>query len=237
MYSAVNTFEWCVLHIFLSGLKKKKKKKNCLRILAYLSFSLLLLFKLDWNHLLRWSSRLWKAFIRSPQSHTPSTPNHSRMAFTSAPCRALPLVEKAMWKHSSWHCVSTDSQHCDLSFGLKTVDLATAPPESQWPNAGCSPDTSWLVFLIKARDSPRRLNHDSVSVPERFPRLWQSDGLHVPGSRPLPSRARKSSPLVIYKCISRSDECMSYLHERALECWEPLERRSTSKSWYHAGVT
>lgn len=181
MYSAVNTFEWCVLHIFLSGISWKK---NCLRILAYLSFSLLLLFK-TW---LKPSPEVeldivGKAFIRSTQSHTPSTPNHSRMAFTSAPCRALPLVEKAVWQHLNWHYVPLT---------LSTVTYRSSWKRLTWPQypgvtmtkrrvltrhslIGFSYETLWHTLLMKSYQCIS-LKSSSLS--------WQSDGLSQ--SRPPP---------------------------------------------------
>lgn len=155
MYRAVNTFEWCVLHIFSSGIIFKE----CLWILAYLTFSLLLLCKLDWNHLPERDSILWKAFICSAVSHTPprvhththqrtqtpSTPNHSRMAFTSAPCRAPPLLERTVWQHLKRHYVPLTCSTVTCRSSWKRLTWPQNP-EGHDDQTQSSPDTSWLAF-------------------------------------------------------------------------------------------
>lgn len=129
-----------------------KLKKKCLRVLAYLSFSLCCCLNLIKNHLPEWSSILWKAFIRFTQSHThthPSTPNHSRMAFTSAPCRALPLGGESCVAAFKLTLCPTDSQHCDLSFIMKTVDLATVPQSHNDQTQSTRETRSdWLFTLL-----------------------------------------------------------------------------------------
>lgn len=204
MYRAVNTFEWCVLHIFSSGIIFKE----CLWILAYLSFSLLLLCKLDWNHLPERDSILWKACICSAVSHapprvhphthphtqTPPTPNHSRMAFTSAPCRALPLLERNYVAAFKATLCPTDLQHCDLSFIMKTVDLATEPGGSQWPNAELA-RYILIGFLLPTWD------YTSAPVAESFCLLRQSDGLYVQDTIRL-----YSLTLAVHKNWCRSNE-------------------------------
>lgn len=140
----------CSTYIFV----RHKLKKNCLRILAYLSFSLLLLFRLDWNHL----DIVVGIYPLHTITHTPSTPNHSRMAFTSAPRRALPLVEKAVWQHLNWHYVPLT---------LSTVTYRSSWKRLTWPQypgvtmtkcrvltrhilIGFSYKTLWLTLLIKS---------------------------------------------------------------------------------------
>jgi len=110
MYRAVNTFEWCVLHIFLSGISQKKKMplNFCIFKLLLYCCCLNLIETISQSGAWYYGGHL-SALRCHPYTHTstrsPLTPNHSRMAFTTAPCRALPLVERAVWQHLNWRYV------------------------------------------------------------------------------------------------------------------------------------
>lgn len=151
-----------------------KLKKKCLRVLAYLSFSLCCCLNLI-KTISRSGAQYCGRHLSASHNHThapPSTPNHSRMAFTSAPCRALPLGGESCVAAFKLTLCPTDSQHCDLSFIMKTVDLATVPQShNDQTQSTCETRSDWLFTLLMT--VYQCIGWESSSL------LWQSDGLSV----------------------------------------------------------
>lgn len=194
MYSAVNTFEWCVLHVRHKLQEKKKVWQGGtmpLNFFAYLSFPLLLLFKLDWN-----SSRRGAQYcgmqLSAPQSHTPSTPSQSNKAFTSLSPLHLSVDHyrwwcKAMWQRLKKTC-STDSQHCDLLFIVGKTKI--------WPQC------PWVTQIKQQLDLDGLLMGNSEITPvclclkkkKKLSLSWQSDLLPI---------IHQWSPVMIHLSILR----------------------------------
>lgn len=214
MYRAVNTFEWCVLHIFLSGISWKE----CLCF----SFFFFCIFNIFFTAAVEtWlKPSLGKAlnFVEGiyllhtithahtrPHTHTSLTPNHSRMAFTSTPCRALPLVEWAVWKHLNWHYVPLT---------CSTVTCCSSWKRLTWPqNLG--------VTMTKRRVFTRH-SLDWLFT-SKF-RLYQVQKVTLCWDNQMDSTIRPSAALIPFptQCTRTnawSNECLRiYLNERTLKC-------------------
>lgn len=173
MYSAVNTFEWCVLHIFFVWHKLKKNLPQNFSIFK-------LFFAAAVKTWLKPSPGVEFEIVEGIYplhtiTHTPSTHNHSRMAFTSAPRRALPLVEKAVWHHLNWHYVpltlSTVTYRSSwLGHSTPGVTMTKRRLLTRYILIGFWFKSLWLTLLVKS--------YQCVSL-KSFSLSWQSDGLYM----------------------------------------------------------
>lgn len=131
MYRAVNTWMACSTYIFCPAKAEKEIASELEHNLSSYFFLCCCCFWLDSDHCqaeldLEVGIYLLHA-ITHPHTHTPLTPNHSRMAFTPTPRRAALPAEKAAWQHLNWHYVSLTLSTVTYCFSWKRLTWPQKP--------------------------------------------------------------------------------------------------------------